>query len=135
AVWGLSFKPNTDDIREAPSLVIIDRLLSHSAEMTVFDPEAITRVRDVLGDRVAYAPDAYSALEGADALVICTEWNEFRRPDFARMSNLMSNQVILDGRNLYDPREVASFGFHYESIGRPSFEPPEGTMPDMKEDA
>lgn len=134
ALWGLSFKPNTDDIREAPALVIIDRLLSHGAKVVVFDPEATESVREKIGDRIGYAPDAYSALKGADALLICTEWNEFRRPDFIRMREAMSNPVILDGRNLYDPHEVASIGFHYESIGRPSFEPSPAVMPDDKED-
>lgn len=123
AVWGLAFKPNTDDIREAPSLVVIDCLLRHGAAVSVFDPEAMGRVREKLGSRVEYARDPYAALDDARALVICTEWNEFRRPDFAKMHAKMAKPVIFDGRNIFDPLEVASSGFYYESIGRRTVSP------------
>ncbi len=131
AVWGLAFKPNTDDVREAPAHVVIRRLLDAGAEITAFDPEAMETTRAVLGDDIAYMADAYSALKGADALVICTEWAEFRRPDFARMHRLLreasGDAVIFDGRNLYDPWRMAEAGFEYHSIGRPHVAPsPEG---------
>jgi UDPglucose 6-dehydrogenase len=123
AVWGLAFKPNTDDVREAPSHVIIRGLLELGAAVTAFDPEANETTRAVLGDAVTYAEDGYSALVGAEALVICTEWNEFRRPDFQRMRALMSQPVVFDGRNLYEPRRMAELGFDYFSIGRPHYAP------------
>ncbi|QXD14336.1 UDP-glucose/GDP-mannose dehydrogenase family protein [Rhodocaloribacter litoris] len=123
AVWGLAFKPNTDDVREAPSHVVIRGLLEHGAEVVAFDPEAIETTRAVLGDVVSYAEDDYAALQGADALVICTEWNEFRRPDFDRMRLLLKQPVIFDGRNLYDPVRMAEGGFDYYSIGRPHYAP------------
>lgn len=123
AVWGLSFKPNTDDVREASSLVIIESVLSLGAEVIAFDPEAMGSTRMVLGDRIRYGEDAYDVLGHADALVVCTEWNEFRRPDLQRMKDLMRQPVVFDGRNLYDPDEMAAAGFAYTSIGRPSFVP------------
>ena len=123
AVWGLAFKPNTDDVREAPSHVVIRELLAHGAEVAAFDPEAAETTRAVLGDVITYAPDDYSALEGADALVICTEWNEFRRPDFDKIRHLLKQPVIFDGRNLYDPKRMAEGGFDYFSIGRPHYAP------------
>ena len=121
AVWGLSFKPNTDDVREAPSHIIIKELLQHGASISAFDPEAQETTQAVLGDSIAYAEDRYGPLEGCDALIICTEWHEFRRPDFQRMHALMAHPVIFDGRNLYKPKEMAEKGFDYYSIGRPHF--------------
>ena len=103
--------------------------------MIASNPEAAEGVREKLGDAIAYAPDAYVALEDADALLICTEWNEFRRPDFTRMQEAMSHPLIIDGRNLYDPQQMASLGFRYESIGRPSVEPVAVTRPRIKEGA
>ncbi|MBM4257086.1 MAG: UDP-glucose/GDP-mannose dehydrogenase family protein [Deltaproteobacteria bacterium] len=118
AVWGLAFKPRTDDMREAPSLVIIEALLKAGAEIAVHDPEALTRAREVLGDRVSYHRGNYDALPGADALLIVTEWNEFRRPDFARMRELMKTPIIFDGRNLYEPAQMKQEKFTYYPIGR-----------------
>jgi UDPglucose 6-dehydrogenase len=126
AVWGLAFKPRTDDIREAPSLVFIDEALRRGASVVVYDPEAMDQARSLLGATVAYAVDALSALDQADAVVIPTEWNEFRSPDFAEMSSRMRGNVIVDGRNLYDPPEVAEAGFRYRSIGRPAVGPVQG---------
>ncbi len=123
AVWGLAFKPNTDDVREAPSHVVIRGLLQAGAAVTAFDPEAVETTRAVLGDAVAYAENAYEALEGADALAICTEWHEFRRPNFDKMRALLRQPVIFDGRNLYNARRMAEAGFEYYSIGRPYVAP------------
>lgn len=120
AVWGLAFKPNTDDIREARSLVLIERILDAGASVSAFDPEAMANTRELLGDRLGYAEHAYDALTAADALVVCTEWNEFRRPDFERMRGLMAGRTVFDGRNIFDAGEMADNGFEYRSIGRPS---------------
>lgn len=117
-VWGLAFKPETDDIREASSLVVIEELLALGAEVTAFDPEAMSNVKRKLGDRISFAPRMYGALEDADALVICTEWGVFRNPNFTLMKELLNEPVIFDGRNLYEVDEMHSEGFHYESIGR-----------------
>jgi UDPglucose 6-dehydrogenase len=119
AVWGIAFKPKTDDIREAPSLVLIEDLLAAGAEVVAYDPEAMDNARSVLGDRVTFASSAHDALEGADALVVVTEWNEFRFPDFDRISKALKEPVVFDGRNVYDPRTMADMGFDYHSIGRP----------------
>ncbi len=121
AVWGLAFKPNTDDVREAPSHVIIQELLEKGASISAFDPEAIETTQAVLGDSITYAEDRYTLLEDADALIICTEWHEFRRPDFDKMRGLMKNAIIFDGRNLFKPERMAQIGFEYFSIGRPHF--------------
>jgi UDPglucose 6-dehydrogenase len=118
ALWGLAFKPNTDDIREAPALYIIEALLNEGATVTAFDPEAIRNVKQVLGDTISYSENQYDALQEADALIIATEWNEFRTPDFLKMVTRMKNKVIFDGRNLFDTRAIAELGFHYESVGR-----------------
>jgi UDPglucose 6-dehydrogenase len=118
AIWGLAFKPRTDDIREAPALVLIDALLAGGASIRVNDPEAIANVREIYGDKLVYCDRPYGALEQADALAIVTEWNEFRNPDFVVMSRLMRHPVIFDGRNLYDPARMATLGFTYEGIGR-----------------
>ena len=118
AVWGLAFKPETDDIREAPALYTIESLLELGANITVFDPEAIPNVKRKFGDKIKYAKDMYTPLEQADALVICTEWSIFRTPDFSKMKTIMANHVIFDGRNLYDIEDVKNEGFNYLSIGR-----------------
>ncbi|WP_088339999.1 UDP-glucose dehydrogenase family protein [Robiginitalea sediminis] len=118
ALWGLAFKPETDDIREAPSLYIIDELLAAGAQVTAFDPEAMDNVRRRLGDAISFAPGMYGALEDADALVICTEWGVFRNPNFTLMKELLKEPVIFDGRNLYDVGEIRKEGFDYTSIGR-----------------
>jgi UDPglucose 6-dehydrogenase len=118
AVWGLAFKPRTDDIREAPSLVLIDELLREGVAIRVHDPEAMHNVRAIYGDRLTYCDRPYAALEGADGLAIVTEWQEFRNPDFELMRRLMRQPVIFDGRNLYDPATVRELGFTYFGIGR-----------------
>lgn len=118
ALWGLAFKPNTDDIREAPALYIIDALLKDGATVSVFDPEAMRNVKQELGDRVQYAGSQYGALEKADALIIATEWNEFRTPDFSRIATSLKNKVIFDGRNLFDLSVMRDLGFYYQSVGR-----------------
>ena len=118
ALWGLAFKPNTDDIREAPALYMIDALVAEGATLTVFDPEAMNNVKQLIGDKVAYAESQYEALEGADALIIATEWNEFRTPNFLKIVTSLKNKVIFDGRNLFDIAAIRELGFYYESIGR-----------------
>lgn len=118
AIWGLAFKPQTDDIREAPSLYVIDELLSLGASITAFDPEAMPNVKRKLGDKIDFADSMYDALENADALVICTEWSIFRTPDFERLKKLMKHHVIFDGRNLYDVDDIVKEGVKYSSIGR-----------------
>ncbi len=120
AVWGLAFKPNTDDIREAPALYTIEKLLEKGATISVYDPEAMNNVKDVFGDKVTYVNDQYEALIDAEVLVICTEWSLFRSPDFNKIKSAMSSNYIFDGRNLYDPKAMKGLEFHYESIGRPS---------------
>ncbi|MCS7154479.1 MAG: UDP-glucose/GDP-mannose dehydrogenase family protein [Bacteroidota bacterium] len=120
AIWGLAFKPNTDDIREAPALYFLDRLLEAGASLRVYDPEAMRNVRALYGDRLYYARHLYDAVEGAEALLILTEWNEFRRPDLERVRALLSRPVIFDGRNVYDPEAMRALGFTYFSIGRPT---------------
>lgn len=118
ALWGLAFKPETDDIREAPALYIIEELLKEGATICAFDPEAIQNVRNVIGDRIEYGKDQYSTLEGADALLIVTEWSVFRTPDFDKIGNLLKQKVVFDGRNLYDLQKMIDCGFYYNSIGR-----------------
>ncbi|BFG69297.1 UDP-glucose/GDP-mannose dehydrogenase family protein [Sediminibacterium sp. KACHI17] len=118
ALWGLSFKPNTDDIREAPALEMIDALLTQGATITAFDPEAMPNVRKHLGDRIQLASSQYDTLNNADALIIATEWSEFRTPDFEMIETKLKQKVIFDGRNLFDVKQMAGLGFHYESIGR-----------------
>ncbi|MHB1561467.1 MAG: UDP-glucose dehydrogenase family protein [Isosphaeraceae bacterium] len=120
AVWGLAFKPRTDDIREAPALVLIDSLLAAGAQVRVHDPEALANVRELYGDRLVYCDRQYGALEQADALAVATEWNEFRSPDFEVMRRLMRQPVVFDGRNVYDPARMAALGFTYDGIGRAS---------------
>ena len=118
AVWGLSFKPRTDDMREAPSITVIEALLAAGADVAAYDPQANESARRVFASRITLASDGYEVLEGADALAILTEWNEFREPDFARMRELMRAPVVFDGRNLFDPAEMRALGFRYHSIGR-----------------
>ncbi len=119
ALWGLAFKPRTDDIREAPALVLVDALLAAGAVLRVHDPEALTNVRAVYGDRLVYCDRHYGALEQADALAVATEWNEFRNPDFEVMRRLMRQPVIFDGRNVYDPGRMSALGFIHYGMGRP----------------
>jgi UDPglucose 6-dehydrogenase len=123
AVWGLAFKPRTDDMREAPSVTVINALLTAGAEVHVHDPEALQEARRIFGDRVEYHRVNYEALAGADALLLVTEWNEFRRPDFERMRRLMKRPVIFDGRNIYDPEVMREHGFVYYPIGRAPVRP------------
>ncbi len=118
AVWGLAFKPNTDDIREAPALYVIDSLLNAGAHISVFDPEAMDNVKKIYGDKLSYTDNAYAAAKDANALAIITEWSEFRNPDFERLASLMADKIIFDGRNVYELEQMAETGFHYESIGR-----------------
>lgn len=118
ALWGLAFKPDTDDIREAPALEIIDNLLKEGASVTAYDPEAMQNVRRILGDKIIYGSDEYTTLKDADALVIATEWSVFRTPEFERMSSLLKNKLIFDGRNLYDLARMKEIGFTYYSVGR-----------------
>jgi UDPglucose 6-dehydrogenase len=119
AVWGLAFKAKTDDIRESPALSVVRALVARGATVSAFDPEAIANTKREMGDAIEYAEGMYEALEGADALVICTEWHEFRRPDWDRIAGALKNKIIFDGRNLYKPQKVADLGFDYLSIGRP----------------
>jgi UDPglucose 6-dehydrogenase len=123
AVWGLAFKPETDDIREAPSIDMMEALLSQGARLQVFDPEAMENIRGLFGDRLDYANSMYDALEGADALLICTEWSIFRNPDMDRIKSLLASPAIFDGRNLYNTEDMEAAGFHYDSIGRKQVKP------------
>jgi UDPglucose 6-dehydrogenase len=118
AIWGLAFKPDTDDIREAPALYMIDELTKAGAVVMAYDPEAMENVKRLIGDKITYASNEYEVLENADALLICTEWGIFRNPDFNKMKNLMKDHVIFDGRNLYEMDEMTTRGFYYASIGR-----------------
>jgi UDPglucose 6-dehydrogenase len=120
-MWGLAFKPNTDDTREAPAFIIIDELLAAGVTVQAFDPEAMDNTREYrFGDRITYAKSAYAALENADALLLVTEWNEFRMPDWKKIKELLKQPVVFDGRNIYDPADMAQLGFDYFSIGRPA---------------
>lgn len=118
AIWGLAFKPETDDIREAPALDVIEALLKRGATITAFDPEAMDNVKRKLGNQIEFAASMYKALEKADALVICTEWSIFRTPDFDKIKSTLNNPVIFDGRNLYETQDLSDLGFKYYSIGR-----------------
>jgi UDPglucose 6-dehydrogenase len=119
AIWGLSFKPNTDDIREAPAIDIIHGLLAEGAEVTAFDPQGMENMQKIFPTQITYAHDMYEALKNADALVLATEWNVFRSPDFDQMRTLMRSHIIFDGRNVYTKEDMKEQGFYYESIGRP----------------
>jgi UDPglucose 6-dehydrogenase len=118
AVWGLAFKPETDDIREAPSVFMMKGMLAKGAKLQVFDPEAMPNIEKSFGDKLKYASSMYQALEGADALVICTEWSIFRTPDYYKLKQLLSNPIIFDGRNLYNVEDMEAEGFTYISVGR-----------------
>jgi UDPglucose 6-dehydrogenase len=118
AIWGLAFKPQTDDMREAPSLTLIDDVLAGGATVTAHDPAAMHEAQRRIGDRIKYASSNYEALEGADALVVVTDWNEYRHPDFARMKSMLRKPVVIDGRNLYDATKMQTLGFNYFSFGR-----------------
>ena len=122
ALWGLAFKPNTDDIREAPALYMIEALTAAGATITAFDPEAMSNVKQLLGDKIIFAESQYEALENADALIIATEWNEFRTPDFEKIISLLKEKIIFDGRNLFGLGQMKKMGFHYESVGREKVE-------------
>lgn len=117
-LWGLAFKPDTDDIREAPSLYMIDKLVEAGAEVTAFDPEAMGNVRELIGNKIKYASNQYEAITGADMLLITTEWSVFRNPDFEKVASLLNEKIIFDGRNLYDTERMRDLGFYYKSIGR-----------------
>jgi len=118
ALWGLAFKPRTDDMREAPAITIVNRLLELGASVKAYDPEAQHSARQVFGDRIELCSKSYDALRGADALAVVTEWNEFREPDFAKMRELLKHPVVVDGRNIYSPEQMKTLGFTYYSIGR-----------------
>ena len=118
ALWGLAFKPNTDDIREAPALYMIDALTEAGATVHAYDPEAMPNVKQVVGDKIEFAEGQYDALENADALIIATEWSEFRTPEFEKISSMLKNKVVFDGRNVYDRAQMKELGFYYESVGR-----------------
>jgi UDPglucose 6-dehydrogenase len=117
-IWGLSFKPKTDDIRESSSIYLIEKLLKAGAIIKAYDPAAMKEAQKQLGRRISYASDPYEALEGADAMVLMTEWSEFHLPDFRKMAGVMKGRVIFDGRNIYDPEEIKKMGFKYFGIGR-----------------
>ena len=119
-IWGLAFKPNTDDTREAPAFTLIDRFLEEGASVTAYDPEAEFNTRQKFGDSIKYAKNMYDCVDGVDVLVIATEWTTFRNPDFNKMKNLMKNNLIFDGRNLYTNDEMQTVGFEYHCIGRNS---------------
>jgi UDPglucose 6-dehydrogenase len=116
-IWGLAFKPRTDDIREAPSLTLIDALVSEGATVAVHDPEAMDNTRRLYGSKIRFASDAYGAAEGADALVLVTEWRQYQNPDFERLRELMRGNVLLDGRNIWSEYKLRAHGFEYEGIG------------------
>lgn len=118
ALWGLAFKPDTDDIREAPALYVIDKLVEAGATVTAFDPEAMDNVKNLIGDKISYTDNQYDALENADALIIATEWSVFRSPDFKKLASGLKEKVVFDGRNLYDLDQMKELGFYYNSIGR-----------------
>jgi UDPglucose 6-dehydrogenase len=117
AIWGLSFKPKTDDMREAPSLVIIEKLLAEGATVSAYDPVAVKEAKHTLGDTITYAKDQFEALVDADALLVVTEWPEFRSPSFEVVGRLLKQKVIFDGRNIYDPAELKEVGYTYHCIG------------------
>ncbi len=123
AIWGLAFKPETDDIRDAPALDLINELLSAGAKLQVFDPEAMANVKQLMGDKITYAEDQYDALTGASALIVVTEWSEFRNPDFERVCGLLRHPAIFDGRNVYSLEKMEELGVYYESIGRKIIHP------------
>lgn len=132
ALWGLSFKPETDDIREAPALYLIETLLKNGASVSVFDPEGQENVKSIFNNRISYAENQYAALEGADALLIATEWSLFRNPDFEKMAELLKKKVIFDGRNLFELEKMTELGYYYNSIGRKLIAPDETLYQSLK---
>jgi UDPglucose 6-dehydrogenase len=118
AIWGLSFKPNTDDMREAPSIVLIDQLLEAGAKVRAYDPEAMEEAKHIFGDKIEFGKKSYEVLPDADALIIVTEWNEFRRPNLDKVKEMLAEPVIIDGRNIFEPEKMRDRGFYYDSIGR-----------------
>jgi UDPglucose 6-dehydrogenase len=128
ALWGLAFKPNTDDIREAPALDMIDALLREGASVCAYDPEAMNNVKNLLGDKVGYEENQYDCLHDCDALIIATEWNEFRTPNFLKIVTALKNKVIFDGRNLFETNAIKELGFYYESVGRAIAIPTNGVV-------
>ncbi|GAB4303746.1 MAG: UDP-glucose/GDP-mannose dehydrogenase family protein [Desulfuromonadia bacterium] len=128
ACWGLAFKPRTDDMREAPSITIIEELLSQGGTVRAHDPEAIEEARKIFGDRITYSTNQYDILQGADALLVITDWNEYRQPDFEKMRDLLRRPVVIDGRNLYKPDRMKSLGFTYLPLGRQAVTRPEGEI-------
>ena len=118
ALWGLAFKPETDDMRESTALVVIDRLLKSGCEISVYDPEAIDECKRIIGDKVSYCNNKYDAVEDADALILVTEWKEFRLPDWEKVGKKMKRRLVIDGRNIYDAEELKEQGFEYRCIGR-----------------
>lgn len=118
AMWGLSFKPNTDDMREAPSLVLIDKILAAGGEVVAYDPVAMEETKHMIGDKISYVEDPYDALDNADALLLVTEWSEFKLPNYDTLAEKLKNKLIFDGRNIYDKEEMSELGFEYYSIGR-----------------
>jgi len=118
ALWGLSFKPNTDDMREAPSLIIIDELLKAGAKIQAYDPIAMENTRQIIGDKINFCETYYQALEGASALVLVTEWNEFKQPDWTEVKRLLKEPIVFDGRNIFDPKQLSDYGIKYFGIGR-----------------
>ena len=125
AIWGVTFKPGTDDLREAPALALIDELLETGAKVRAHDPAGLGNLKQLYGDRIGYDEDAYAVLDGADCLAVCTEWNEFRSPDFQRIRRLLRQPVIFDGRNLYDLNAMRRYKMEYHCIGRPAVTPDE----------
>lgn len=118
ALWGLAFKANTDDMRESPALVLIEELLTAGASVVAHDPAAMHETQRRIGDAIEYAKTSYEAAQGADAMVVVTDWNEYRFPDFARLKSVLKQPIVVDGRNLYDPTKMEALGFTYRSIGR-----------------
>ncbi|MGL4597604.1 MAG: UDP binding domain-containing protein, partial [Bacteroidia bacterium] len=123
AIWGLAFKPDTDDIREAPALYIIDELVNAGATVYAYDPEAMDNVSKTIGNKIHYGLNAYDILQQADALIICTEWSLFRTPDFDKMNAALKNKAVFDGRNLYSLEQMSEQGYYYASIGRATVVP------------
>jgi UDPglucose 6-dehydrogenase len=135
AMWGLAFKPNTDDIREAPALIMIDELIKEGANIKAYDPEAMNNVRALYDDEnITFCETQYDALKKADALIIATEWPEFRTPDFEKMQSLLKSKVVFDGRNVYDLDKMEKLGFYYSSIGRRTITNGKAAAPDKKQE-
>ena len=119
AVWGLSFKPHTDDMRSAPSIAIIEKLLAKGAKISAYDPVAIEEAKKIFNNRIEYSENMYDCLKGAEALLLITEWPQFKEPDFVKMKELLNRALVVDGRNIYSPEKMRKIGFTYVSVGRP----------------